>query len=79
MLNLQHGAQLIELMLTAGLFVAVEQAVGEFLTIVRQYFLDANRAGQGEVFQEGAGTPGALVFLHFQIYPAGRTSMATNR
>jgi hypothetical protein len=46
MLNRKRGAQLIEFMLTAGLFVAVEQAVGKFLAVVRhQYLLDANRAG----------------------------------
>jgi hypothetical protein len=35
-LNLQRRAQLIELMLAAGLFVTGEETIREFLAVVRQ-------------------------------------------
>jgi hypothetical protein len=58
--------------LMAVTIVTVRQAVDEFLAVVRQYLLDANRAGQGKVFQEGLGAPGDLVFPYFQEHPADR-------
>jgi hypothetical protein len=72
MLNGKRGAQLIELMPTAGFLVTAKQADGEFLAVVRQDLLEVNPTGPGEVFQEGPGAPGGLVFPYFQEHPAGR-------
>jgi hypothetical protein len=72
MFDVQRRAQLIEFMLAAGLLVAIKEPIGEFLAVVCQNFLEANRAGAGEVLQESPGAPGTLVFLDLQINPAGR-------
>jgi hypothetical protein len=42
--DLQRRAQLIELMLAAGLFVTGEETIREFLAIIRQELPDAHRA-----------------------------------
>jgi hypothetical protein len=51
MFDVQRGAQLVEFMLAAGLFVVEKEPVSEFLAVVRQEFLDADRTGMGKILQ----------------------------
>jgi hypothetical protein len=86
MFDVQRGAQSVEFMLAAGLFVAIKEPAGEFLAVVRQALPEADRTDADEVLQESPGAPGGLVFLDLENKPSGppgrwrrRDSVASSR
>jgi|GEM_PF-3116019 len=63
----------IELVLAGGnAFAQAEQAVGEFLAVVRKYGADVHRAGAFQVAQEPSRIGGGLRFVDADEDPAGR-------
>jgi hypothetical protein len=80
MLNLQRGAQLIELMLAAGLFVAVEQAVGEFLAAlsVSIFWMRTGQARE-RFFRQALALRAVLSSCTSRKTQRVARSMATNR
>ena len=72
MLDAQGLAELVELMVTAGLTVSgSEQAIREFLAVVGQQVADLDRAGPVQGGQKGLGGRGRLVRLDLDEHPAG--------
>ena len=71
MLYAQRLAQLIELMVAAGLALAAgKQPVCKFLAVVRQKLIDSDRAGLVQCLEKRARTGGALVGLDSHEHPA---------
>lgn len=70
-LDVVFSTRLIEVVLTAGLVVAFEKAIGELRTVVAQEFDDGKGGLGGQSIEESGGAGGGFFGVELQVHPAG--------
>ena len=69
--DMVFGTGLIEGVLTTGLVVTLEEAIGELGAVVGEEFGDGKGGRSPKSFEEAGGASGGLFWVDLQVHPAG--------